>query len=243
MTGHDKSVRGRKDGGSIFHEAVTVNRVLLYASDDKLKAIDGPPGLLKRLDLRLTVGPPGVAVTAGLRARDLKALQVMVDRVDRTIRKGAMAPSAADSITGRPPPLFTFEGPAGRLADSGVLWLAGVGDGVGFLLAGSATNAVATVPEQPGMLSPSADPVGTVQRFFDARADPSHDQDMAAYVWATVLSATAPAGGLSAAPRVRGVAVYAGRIPIDPSSRRIEDSTAATVRNLLIGSPMWAEQI
>ncbi len=223
--------------------AVAVNRVLLYASDDKLKAIDGPPGWLKRLDLSLTVGPPGVAVTAGLRARDLKALQGMVDRADRTIRKDGMARSLADSIIGRPPPLFTFEGPAGRLADSEVLWFAGVGDGVGFLLAGSAANAVARVSEQPGMLSPSADPVGTVQRFFDARADLGRDPDMAAYVWATVLSSTAQAGGLSAAAWVRGVAVYAGRIAIDPSSRRIEDSKAATVRNLLIGSPMWAEQI
>jgi hypothetical protein len=220
-----------------------VNRILLYASDDKLKAIDAPPGLLKRLDLRLTVGPPGAAVTAGLRARDLKALQVMVDRADRTIRNEGMARSIADSITGRPPPLFTFEGPAGRLVDSGVLWLAGVGDGVGFLLAGSATNAVAKVSEQSAMLSPSADPVGTVQRFFDSRADMGHDRDIAAYVWATVLSSTAQAGGLSAAAWVRGVAVYAGRIAIDPSLKRVEDSKAATVRNLLIGSPMWAEQV
>ena len=103
-----------------------MNRVLLYASDDKLKAIEGPEGWLERLDLRLTVGAPGVSVTAGLRARDLKALQGMVDRADQTIRKERMARSLADSITGRPPALFTFEGPAGRLADSGVLWFAGV---------------------------------------------------------------------------------------------------------------------
>jgi hypothetical protein len=215
LTGHDKNSREREDGGAIFDEAVAVNRVLLYASDDKLKAIDGPPGLLKRLDLSLTVGPPGVAVTAGLRARDLKALRGMVDGADRTIRKEGMARPLADSITGRPPPLFTFEGPAGRLADSGVLWFAGVGDGVGFLLVGSATNAIARVAEQPGVLSPSADPVGTVQRFSDARADLGHDRDVAAYVWATVLSSTAQAGGLSAAAWVRGVAVYVGRIDID----------------------------
>jgi hypothetical protein len=220
-----------------------VNRVLLYASDDKLKAIDGPPGWLNRLDLRLTVGPPGASVTAGLRARDLQALQVMVDRADRTIRKEGMARSPADSITGRPPLLFTFEGPAGRLADSGVLWFAGVGDGVGFLLAGSATNAIARVSEQPGMLSPTADPVGTVQRFFESRVDPGRDSGMAAYVWGTVLSSTAHSGGLAAAPWVTGVAVYAGRIAIDPSPGRVEDSDAAAVRNLLIGSPMWVAQV
>ena len=220
-----------------------MNRVLLYASDDKLKAIEGPPGWLKRLDVKLKVGPPGVSVTAGLHSRDLQALQGMVDRADRTIGKEGMTRSLADSITGRPPPLLTFEGPAGRLADSGVLWFAGVGDGVGFLLAGSTTNAIARVSDQPGMLSPTADPVGTVQRFFESRADAARDSDMAAYVWATVLSSTAESGGLAAAPWVRGVAVYAGRIAIGPSPGRVEDSYAAAVRNLLIGSPMWVAQV
>ena len=221
-----------------------MNRVLLYASDDKLKAINGPPGWLKRLDVRLTVGHPGASLTAGLHARDLNALQVMIDRADRTIRTGSMARSPADSITGQPPQLFKFEGPAGRLADSGVLWFAGVGDGVGFLLAGSITNAVAKVSEQSGMLSPSADPVGTMQRFFESRTESGrHDSDMATYVWATVLSTTRQSGGLSAAPWVTGVAVYAGRIAIDPPPKRVEDSYAAAVSHLLIGSPMWVAQI
>lgn len=220
-----------------------MNRVLLYASDDKLKAAEGPPDWLTRLDLSLTVGAPGAAVTAGLRPRDLQTLQEMVDKADRRIRKEGKARSLADSITGRPPPLFTFEGPAGRLADSGVLWFAGVGDGVGFLLAGSATHAIARVSDQPGMLSPTADPVGTVQRFFESRTDQGRDPDMAAYVWATVLSSTALSGGLAAAPWVAGVAVYAGRIAVDPSSGRVEDSDAAAVRNLLIGSPMWVAQV
>lgn len=220
-----------------------MNRVLLYASDDKLKAAEGPPGWLTRLDLSLTVGAPGAAVTAGLRGRDLQTLQEMVDKADRRIHKEGKAQSLADSITGRPPPLFTFEGPAGRLADSGVLWFAGVGDGVGFLLAGSATHAIARVPEQTGTLSPTADPVGTVQRFFESRTDPGRDSDMAAYVWGTVLSSTTQAGGLAAAPWVAGVAVYAGRIAFDPSSQRVEDCDAATVRNLLIGSPMWVAQV
>ena len=220
-----------------------MNRVLLYASDDKLKAINGPPGWLQRLDLSLRVGPPGAAITAGLRPRDLQALQVMVDKADRTTRKEGTPRSLADSITGRPPPLFTFEGPAGRLADSGVLWFAGVGDDVGFLLAGSAINAIARVPEQPGMLSPTADPLGTVQRFFESRTDPGRDPDMAAYVWATVLSSTARAGGLSAAPWVAGIAVYAGRIPIGPPRGPVEDPGASAVRNLLIGSPIWVAQV
>jgi hypothetical protein len=127
-----------------------MSRVLLYASDDKLKAIDGPPGWLERLDLGLTAGPPGVAVTAELPPRDPQALQVMVDKAERRIRKEGKARALTDSITGRPPPLFTFEGPSGRLADCGVLWFAGVGDGVGFLLTGSITNAIAKVSEQPG---------------------------------------------------------------------------------------------
>jgi hypothetical protein len=220
-----------------------VNRVLLYASDDKLKAIEGPPGWLKRLDVRLTVGPPGASVTAGLRARDLNALQVMVDRADQTIRRGGMARSPAESVTGRPPQLFTFQGPVGRLADSGVLWFAGVGDGIGFLLAGSATNAIARVSEQPGKLSPSADPVGSLQRFFESRATPDRDSDMAAYVWAKVLSSTAHAGGLAAAPWVTGIAVYGGRIVVDPSRRRVVDASAAAVQNVLIGSPMWVAQM
>lgn len=167
----------------------------------------------------------------------------MVDRADQTIRKEGTGRSLANSITGRPPALFTFEGPAGRLADSGVLWFAGIGDGVGFLLAGSTANAIARVSEQPGTLSPSADPVGTVQRFFESRADPGHDSDMMTYVWETVLSSTERSGGLSAAPWVTGVAVYAGRIAIDPSPGRMEDSGAAAVRNLLIGSPMWVAQV
>jgi len=220
---------------------VAVNRILLYASDDKLKAINGPLGWLKRLDVRLTVGPPGASVTAGLHARDLNALQVTVDRADQTIRRGLMARSPADSLTGRPPQLFTFEGPAGRLVDSGVLWFAGVGDGVGFLLVGSITNAIGTVSEHSGMLSPSADPVGTMQRFFESRTEPDRDSYVATHVWETVLSTTRQSGGLSAAPWVTGVAVYAGRIAIDPPSGPAGD--AGAVSNLLIGSPLWVAQM
>jgi hypothetical protein len=220
-----------------------VDRVLLYASDDKLKASEGPPGWYSRLDLSLTVGPPGASVRAGFRAGDRQTLQVMVDKADRAVRKEGLARSLADSVTGRPPPLFRFEGPAGRLADSGVLWFAGVGGDVGFLLAGSAANAIARVAEQPEVLPPSADPVGTVQRFFEARADPGRDSNVAGYVWSTVLSSTARAGGLTAAPWVAGVAVYAGRIAVEPSQWHVGDSDAAPVRNLLIGSPMWVEQV
>jgi hypothetical protein len=223
-----------------------MSRVLLYASDDKLKAIDGPPGWLERLDLGLTVGPPGVAVTTTLPPRDTQALQVMIDKADRRIRKEGKARALTDSIAGRPPQLFTFEGPSGRLADSGVLWFAGAGDGVGFLLVGSITNAIAQVQEQPGALA-SADPVNTVQRFFESRfeprADSGQDSRMAAWVWWTVESSTARAGGLAAAPWVAGIALYAGRIDIDPSSEWPENSDTAAIQNLVIGSPIWVEQV
>ncbi len=220
-----------------------MNRVLLYASNDKLKAFEGSPGWLKRIDVGLRVGPPGASVTAELRARDMQALQGMIDRADRSVRKAGMARPLADSIVGRPPSLFRFEGPAGRLADSGVIWFAGVDDGVGFLLAGSSVNAIAQVSEQPGMLSPSADPVGTVQRFFESRADSDRDSQMAVYVWGKVLSSTAQSGGLAAAPWISGTAVYAGRIPIEASSGDVAGAEASAARNLLIGSPLWVAQV
>jgi hypothetical protein len=110
---------GKGNMRASLDERAAVNRVLLYASDDKLKASQGPPGWLDRLDLSLTVGLPGASVAAGLRAHELRVLQVMVDKADRTIRKEGKARSLADSITGRPPPLFTFEGPAGRLESFG----------------------------------------------------------------------------------------------------------------------------
>jgi hypothetical protein len=111
MSDHDKAFGERQDGAASLDEAVAMNRVLLYASDDKLKASQGPPGWLDRLDLSLTVGPPGVSVGAGLRAHEVQVLQVMVDKADRTIRKQGVARSLADSVIGRPSPLFTFEGP------------------------------------------------------------------------------------------------------------------------------------
>ena len=217
-------------------------RVLLYASDDKLKTISGQPHWLDRLDLSLGVGVPVAKVTAGLRPRDPATLLQLVDEADKKISDEHAARGLAESVSGRPPPLFSFNGPAGHLDEDGVFWVAGIDDNVGFILAGSSENTIATPAAPAGhMLSPSADPIGTIKSFFASKGAPEHSS-MIAYVWQTVLATTNDAGGVEAAPWISGVAVYAGRISLEEAPSPTAASSQPGVTDLLVGSPLWVEQ-
>lgn len=214
-------------------------RVLLYASDDKLKTISGQPRWLDRLDLGLAAGVPGAQVTGGLRPRDPATLLQLVDEAERKIGHDHAARRLAESVSGRPPRLFSFEGPAGHLDEDGVFWVAGIEDDVGFLLAGSSDNTMATpVARLNSVLSPSVDTIGTVKRFFESKGAPDNSSALI-YAWKSVLATTNDAGGLEAAPWVSGVAVYAGRISVEDA--RIP-SWEPPVANVVVGSPLWVEQ-
>jgi hypothetical protein len=216
-------------------------RVLLYVSDDKLKTISDQPHWYDRLDPRLGGSVSFVTASVGLRAREPATLLKMVNQAERKITKEKAARLLTDAASGRPPQLFSFQGPAGHLAEQGVYWVAGASDGIGFVLAGSADNAVATPIKEPGFtLSPSADPVGTIGHVFESKS--ASDANVARrirYCWDKVLSAGA--GGIEAAPWVSGVAVYADRIPIEATPA--VGSSLPSITCLIVGSPLWVEQI
>jgi hypothetical protein len=214
-------------------------RVLLYVSDDKLKTISDQPRWYDRLEPSLGGGVPGVGASVGLRAREPATLLQMVNQAERKITKQKAARSLTDSAGGPPPQLFSFQGQAGRLAENDVYWVAGASDGIGFVLAGSLDNAVATPVTGSGFtLSPSVDPVGTITRVFASKSASDVTFNIS-YCWETVLSKGA--SRIENAPRVSGVAVYADRFPIEETSAA--GSSLPSITCLIVGSPLWVEQI
>ena len=211
-----------------------------YVSDDKLRTIVERRGWLDRLKPTLALGPPGVGVQFEVEPRSQTSLQRMVEKAERKIARDGGATSMATAVAGPPPKLFTFNGAAGRLVDQGVFWVAGVHDESAFLLAGSVANAIGTSVRDEGRLSPTADPVGAIRELFRTLGPSGLYRRAASYIWETIVEATADSGGLDAAPRVAGVAVYAGRTPLESYAPRQESGTSLL---LFIGSPLFVEQV
>jgi hypothetical protein len=104
-----------------------------------------------------------------------------------------------------------------RLAaiDSGAYWIALFEDKTALLLAGSISNAVGASSMGPhDAISPSADPIGTVELAFGegrSAEDKVNVGCKCAYIWQTIVEPVlADWHGL---PSVEGIAVYGG-VPI-----------------------------
>jgi hypothetical protein len=216
-------------------------RTFWYISDDKFESFKERPSWIRRLNKKAQLGKAGFVVGVELPPAPEMTRVELVRKNERRLAQEAT--SLADAAGGDAPRLFMFAGAAVRHVEKGVLWIAGFGDGICFLLVGSASNAIGTPLAQSSeqeVFSPTVDPLGTIQRFF------SHEQSTAPdgpadYLWSAVAATQMQFGGFGAAPRVAGIAQYAGRTDVANWLAKQADVEGAS--SLVIGSPLFVEQV
>jgi hypothetical protein len=138
--------------------------------------------------------------------------------------------------------IFSFEGEAARLVDSGAYWVAVERDGTALLLVGSDTNAIGGIPASSGRLSPSVDPIAAARAVFQESSEraplPAPLPALFGYIWQTV-SEPLTEGGL-ARPKIQGLAVFAGMFKSDPTSLR--GVGGKSLARIVVGSPIYIRQ-
>lgn len=167
--------------------------------------------------------------------RDLK-------RIEKTLESEREIKEFQSLSDHESPAIFSFEGEAARMIDSGAYWVAVERNGTALLLVGSPANAIAGVPASAGRLSPSVDPLGAARAAFQDSSEksplPAPLPALLSYVWKTV-SEPVIEGGL-ARPEIQGLAVFAGMFKSDPSSpHRIGGESLARI---VVGSPIYIRQ-
>jgi hypothetical protein len=194
-------------------------------------------GLVKA-EVKLPVGSVGFELKS---ANPDPSLVHGLEKVEKKLRKQDLVRSAKVSSAGNPPLFFDFEGPAARLIWDGQFWAAALDGNTAVLLGGSAAHCVGgAVPEKPA-LSPSINPIASMDTLFENRADVG-EKDRVSYTWAKVVQDSTRLGDLEALPRARGIAIFAGRFASTPWQTR-RSGYHGRISEIIVGSPLYVEQV
>ena len=162
-----------------------------------------------------------------------------VDRIAANLIKAPETASFPRLSADHPTPFFSFSGPARRSIDSGAYWVALFEDKTALLLAGSISNAVGASSRGPeGAISPSADPIGTVELAF---AEGRSTEDTVsvgykcAYIWQTIVEPVR--ADWHTLPAVEGIAVYGGMFATEVSVDGVGD-----ISKIVIATPVYVRQ-
>jgi hypothetical protein len=138
---------------------------------------------------------------------------------------------------------FEFEGPTGRLIQDDQYWVATVMGKSAVLLGGSAAYVLGGATVKKDAISPSADPVGSLEAMFDTRGMNPGSMLSAniSYMWAMIVKESS-GGSFEGLPRARGIAVYAGRSPSNKAQMR-RSKYKGEINDVIVGSPIFVEQV
>jgi hypothetical protein len=133
-----------------------------------------------------------------------------------------------------------------QASDEHAFWVASLVGEVGVLLVGSVRHAIGAAAAPPITFSPSYDPIGAVRRFFEPTNDQPPEpvglhEDWAAAGWQEVMRASV--GDPESFPCTRGIAQYAGSFAISTPLSASVHSGGGQAHRIVIGSPLWVEQI
>lgn len=171
-------------------------------------------------------------------AKQIRALE----KVEKKLRDSHAVSSVGDYQSGRQSLFFEFHGPTARLIQDGQFWVATVDVKTAVLLAGSASHCIGGPNPVANVISPSIDPIGSMQSLLSHRYE-IEDTQLANnlwYIWATVVSNSKV--GLRSLPRTKGIAIFAGATKIDAA--QIECSGYDTeIDQIIVGSPLFVEQV
>jgi len=142
------------------------------------------------------------------------------------------------------PPFFSFRGPGARMVNDEEFWLATHSGEVALVLVGAARNTLSTTPQRP-LLSPTVDPLGTVLRRANEPSLSPYDADTdeidvsCSYAWQAVMRHNGQ--HKLALPIVTGLAVSVASVNAKPA--QVRRTGIAGIRHLVIGTPLFVEQI
>ena len=165
-----------------------------------------------------------------------------LERLEKKLRHAGLVKSIEDFRAARPVLFFEFHGPAARLIQDGQFWLATLVGETAILLAGSAAHCIGSSNPPSNAISPSADPLGSIESFLSDGSTGGEPANNLSYIWATVArESTERLGGFEALPYAKGIAVLAGSAKSDFTLIR-ENGYEGPIDRIIIGSPIFVEQ-
>lgn len=204
---------------------------------DALKA-----GLANLVKAEIKVSIVSVGLERKSSELDNKQIRAL-EKIEKKLRDAGAVGSIGHYQSGRQPLFFEFHGPTARLIQDGQFWVATVDGKTAVLLAGSAAHCIGVPHPGANVISPSIDPIGSMQSLLSSHSE-AEDTQLAnnlSYIWATIVS-NSSVGEVGSLPRTRGIAIFAGATKYD--SAQIESSVYdAEIDQIIVGSPLFVEQV
>jgi hypothetical protein len=204
---------------------------------DALKA-----GLSRLIKAEIKVSPISVALESKSSEVDAEQIHAL-EKVEKKLRDSGAVGSIGDYRAGRQPVFFQFHGPAARLIQDGQFWIASLERRTAVLLAGSATHCIGGPDSVENVISPSVDPIGSMQSLLTDYHEIEDRQlaDKLSNIWTTIVS-NSNIGEFGSLPRTTGIAIFAGATKSD--SAQIQYSGYdGDIDQIVVGSPLFVEQV
>jgi len=185
---------------------------------------------------------PGASVGVELKSNPPSAsLLRLLDRVERKLSDQTLVKTAEQASAGGAPLFFSFAGPSARLIREGQFWTATIDGSTAVLLGGSASHCIGgAVPEKPP-LSPSIDPIASMDALFEGKAKKGQE-DHASFTWAKIVQDSLHSNNPADLPVGRGIAIYATRLaPVPWQMQR--SGYKGKLNQIIVGSPLYVEQV
>jgi hypothetical protein len=193
--------------------------------------------------IKAEVKTPIASIGVEMKRPEVDPNQIRIlERVEKKLRNAGLVKSIEDFHTRKPVLFFQFHGPAARLVQDGQFWLATLVGETAILLAGSAAHCIGGSNPISNAISPSADPLGSIESFLNPGSAEGEGANNLSYIWATVARESIERlGGFEALPYAKGIAISAGSAKSDLT--QITDSGyEGPIDRIIIGSPIFVEQ-
>jgi hypothetical protein len=181
---------------------------------------------------------PVVSVGAEAKFSEVNPNQIKdLEKLEKQLRNSGLVRTIEELELGRQPLFFEFRAQSGRLIQEGQFWVAGLEGKTGVLLVGSAAHCVGASISERILISPSADPLGSINALFEKKNfEVGMGQDLF-YAWSCITDESVrQLGDFNALPYAKGIAVFAGSCK-DNAARNQQ------FQRILVGSPIFVEQI
>jgi hypothetical protein len=194
---------------------------------------------LIKAEVKIPIGSIGVEMKTS--QVDTKQVRIL-EKVEKDLRNADLVKSVEDFRAGRPVLFFEFHGPTARLIQNGQFWVATFDGETAILLGGSAAHCIGGSNPTSNAISPSADPLGSIESLLSHGSTGEQLVNNLSYIWAMVArESMARLGGLSALPYAKGIAISAGSAKSEPAQIR-KSGYEGQIDRIIVGSPIFVEQ-